>query len=508
MKTPSNSGFSKRKLIQIILKHAHMIGPSWYLILLCMIGISFLELGFPYITKFLYQHIEQKSPIQDLIMACIYGGLYFTLVIGLSFIKDTRKQTLWIRYENMLFIKYREDLRYHSYQDFIQYSSGTLLSKFEQGIQAELDLLDKGANILVSTIIRGGSIIVLYARTDYRLILLLLPLIIIYAFIEYKTSTILEEVSDQIRGLNEQKTSTLSSFFSDFFTIKLWNKFDHEQQRFAGLVDKLPSLSKKESRLSSFKYDSLRYLFNLLDIVLITFLGYKLITSGSYTISDIVFLTTYIWWFWSPLSHLITAFSSFQKNATKIQSLYDFLYSNQQLVDGSSIYEYKRGMIEFKDITFGYQGKKDLLEQFNLTIKGGKTVALVGNSGSGKTTLVKLLLRLFDPQQGSIMIDNQLLTELNLQTYYQEVGYLTQDPAIFDGTVYENLIYGYRGRSDASESEIQTALFSALKLAKCDFVDHMPQGLNTPLGDRGVKLSGGEKQRLAIARIFLKNPHI
>jgi ATP-binding cassette subfamily B protein len=161
-----------------------------------------------------------------------------------------------------------------------------------------------------------------------------------------------------------------------------------------------------------------------------------------------------------------------------------------------------RGNISYSNVGFSYSDKRDILRGINLDIKAGETVAFVGPSGAGKTTLCSLLPRFYDVTSGSISIDGIDIRKMKLSSLRSQIGIVQQDVFLFGGTVRENIAYGRLG---ATEAEIK----SAAARAKLDTViAAMPNGLDTVIGERGVKLSGGQKQRLAIARMFLKNPSI
>lgn len=196
----------------------------------------------------------------------------------------------------------------------------------------------------------------------------------------------------------------------------------------------------------------------------------------------------------------------------KYSSLQSFLYEPQSIINGLLPYRYHQWTISIENITFGYHPHKELLKWFSLTIPGGKTTALVWWSGSGKSTLLKLILRLYDPIKGHISIDKQRLQELDTRDYYQSIGYLTQEPAVFDGSILDNMMYGYPDGDETSDLPIDDVLLhaiqEALDHAQCQFVKLLPEWVHTQIGERGVRLSWWEKQRLAIARIFFKNPHI
>jgi ABC-type multidrug transport system fused ATPase/permease subunit len=144
----------------------------------------------------------------------------------------------------------------------------------------------------------------------------------------------------------------------------------------------------------------------------------------------------------------------------------------------------------------------EILKNFNLTVKGGEKIALVGKSGSGKTTIAKLVSGYMNPTSGTVLVDGQDLSEVSLKSYYKYIGYLTQEPMVFDGSIRENLLYAVSGPVPDEE------IWEALRKANCEFIDKMDNKLETQIGEKGIRLSGGERQRLAIAKLFLKNPEI
>lgn len=160
------------------------------------------------------------------------------------------------------------------------------------------------------------------------------------------------------------------------------------------------------------------------------------------------------------------------------------------------------GAIQYRDVTFGYEGHERVLNNMNLTIHSGETVAFVGPSGAGKTTLCSLLPRFYETHEGAITIDGINIKEMKLNSLRSQIGIVQQDVFLFSGTIRENIAYG---NLHATEEEI---LEASRKARLDDFIKNQPDGLDTIIGERGVKLSGGQKQRLSIARMFLKNPPI
>ncbi|HRI36666.1 MAG TPA: ATP-binding cassette domain-containing protein [bacterium] len=215
-------------------------------------------------------------------------------------------------------------------------------------------------------------------------------------------------------------------------------------------------------------------------------------------------LSTYIWLAWGPIEHILSQVRTIGKEYESYVRMREVLDTPDIYADGAETYHHTRGDIELRNVSFGYTETITILQELSLRFEGGKTIALVGHSGSGKSTIMKLLLRIYDPRNGSILYDGQDLRDLRIETVYRHIGYLPQEPAIFDGTIRENLAYATTER-EFSDHE----LWQALADARLDErVKQFETGLNTEIGERGVKLSGGERQRLAIARIFLKNPDI
>ncbi len=199
----------------------------------------------------------------------------------------------------------------------------------------------------------------------------------------------------------------------------------------------------------------------------------------------------------------IDFFKNFTKDSYTVQKmwlLFDDAPKLTGLLEGKK-FNFGNGTIETKNLSFDYHGNR-VFQDFSLKIAGGKKTALVGLSGSGKTTLVKLIAGYLRPSGGAVLVDGQDLASVRLREYYAHIGYLTQDPSVFDGSILENLTYG--ARSKVSEKVLETAI----RLAQCDFVYEFAKGLQTEIGEKGVRLSGGQRQRLAIAKIFIKNPEI
>ncbi len=195
---------------------------------------------------------------------------------------------------------------------------------------------------------------------------------------------------------------------------------------------------------------------------------------------------------------------TFWKDFSEVEVLWDFLDTTPQIqwFEEWNTFQHKNWKIELKNISYWYDESKPVFKKLSLEIPGSKVTALVWPSGGGKSTLVKLIAWYIRQDSGDILVDEQNLQEVSLKSYYKDIWYLTQEPSVFDGTIRDNLLYAVT--EDINQYEIN----NIIQQAHCEFIYDLPLGLDTEIGERWVKLSWGQKQRLAIAKIFLKNPKI
>ena len=206
----------------------------------------------------------------------------------------------------------------------------------------------------------------------------------------------------------------------------------------------------------------------------------------------------------TALFHSVDFFKNFTQEFTEIQVMFDFFEKAPQMqwYETGKTFKYKKWDIKMQDLTFWYNEKNTVFSNFNISIEWWKITALVGNSGSWKSTLVKLIAWYIHSDDGEVIIDNQKISEISLKSYYKEIWYLTQEPSVFDGTIYENLTYALTKKVPKKKIE------EIIKLAKCEFIYDFPNGLQTEIWEKWIRLSWWQRQRLAIAKIFLKDPKI
>jgi ATP-binding cassette subfamily B protein len=206
----------------------------------------------------------------------------------------------------------------------------------------------------------------------------------------------------------------------------------------------------------------------------------------------------------SDVENLSRRFLEFFEATGNIANGVRTLIRPHEVIDqpGAKALMVKRGDIEFRDVGFSYGGDRSIFEHLNIVIPAGQKVGLVGASGSGKSTLLSLLLRLYDVQQGQVLVDGKDVREVTQHSLHQQIGLIPQEPGLFHRSIRENIHYG---RLDASMDEVAEAIHRA---GASEFIDSMEHGYESLVGERGVKLSGGQRQRIAIARVLLKNAPI
>ena len=221
--------------------------------------------------------------------------------------------------------------------------------------------------------------------------------------------------------------------------------------------------------------------------------------------ADLVAYLLYVSTLFASVRTILQFAEQFYRGITGVERFCEIVDTEPDIKDKKSAEDIGEvsGEIRFENVSFSYEEKgKTVLKGFNLDIKKGENLAIVGPSGAGKTTLCALIPRFYEPQEGKIFIDGKDISEVTMSSLRKSIGIVEQDVYLFSGTIRENIAYS---KPDASDEEIENA---ARMAGAYEFISEFPEGMNTYVGERGVKLSGGQKQRISIARVFLKNPPV
>ena len=380
-------------------------------------------------------------------------------------------------------------------------SSGRLMAILNDDVNQLERFLDTGANKLLQTattvVVIGGTF--LYISPTIALFAFIpIPIII---FGSFKFTTTIAKRYEKIRETIETLNNSLSNSISGILNVKSFTREQVEYKRISTASNEVKSANYHAIKLSAAFIPIIRVaiLFGFTATLLI---GGFLALEGEIKVamySVLLFITQRLLW---PLTELGDTFDLYQRAMASFKRILNLKEEKPSIVDGNKDFESLQKGIVLNNVVFSYTQGFEVLKKINLNIESGKTTAIVGSTGSGKSTLIKLLLRLYDLDSGAINFDSTELKELKLENLRKNIGLVSQDVFLFEGTVFENIAYG---NLEATEDEVWDA---ANQSEASDFINQLPNKENTIVGERGQKLSGGQRQRISIARAILKNPEI
>ena len=383
-------------------------------------------------------------------------------------------------------------------------STGELMSRANDDVNYVERIFIDGVEQVVTAILTliGISAILFYMHWKLAVVALLpIPFLVYgawfytskahdqYHVVRKRAAKMNAKLQDSISGIRE----TLS-FNRQLYEIKQFEK--RSRDYCDGTL--------KVMRLWAFYSPSMMFLGSL-GTVLILLYGVGLVQAGDITVGSLIAFVGYLALFYTPINQLHSVNHMLQHALASGERLFEIIDTVPEIQDAPNTIlpsTNVRGTIQFDRVGFSYIPGKPAIMEVDFTIAAGEKIAIVGHTGSGKSTLVKLLMRFYDVESGTILIDGYRIKDLPLSYLREQIGLVAQDPFLFNGTVAENILYG---NIEASRDQIISAAVSA---HADPFIKNLPEGYDTRVGERGVKLSGGEKHRIAIARTFLKNPPI
>ncbi len=387
-------------------------------------------------------------------------------------------------------------------------STGSLISAFKRGDSAFFTLFFEIHHRILEILVAAFVMFFFFLRLDIRIVLfaflsIAITLIVTRFLISFniKKRSIFNKSEDDISGV-------LTDNLINYETVKLFAREKWEENRlkdkFVGWIKALWDYG-NSFRLIDFSIGAVTNL----GLFLILFVSLQNTVHLKLTVGDFVLVTTFVGLFFSKLWELVFSLRDIAKTYADIETYFGLLDNKITVRDPEKpiIVKKASGRINFNNVSFSYKGgMQDALKNFDLKIKKGESIAIVGKSGSGKTTAVKLLMRFFDTGKGAITIDGIDIKTLSKDNLRSLMGVVPQEPILFNNTIAYNIAYGRKSELDLSEIE---DVERAANLANIDeFIESLPNKYETQVGERGVKLSGGQKQRLAIARMILSNPDI
>jgi subfamily B ATP-binding cassette protein MsbA len=352
-----------------------------------------------------------------------------------------------------------------------------------------------------SIIFLGGLVMLLWL--DWRLVLILLLFTPLIGIVAKYLGRNLRALATEVQDTSARLTATLENTLAGVREVKAFSREYAEQVHFAERTETRFAALMRQNRARALLIAAIS-LLGFAAVSLLLWYGGRQVIAGTITPGDMVAIIIYMGVVVTPMGEFAGQYANIQAALGAIRRVYEMIHLAAESANASQSRTLPPvvGRVCFKDVSFHYETSKPVLQNINLSVDPGQVLAIVGPSGAGKTTLVNLLLRFYDLPAGRIEIDGCDISHVSLPSLRQQIGLIPQDTFLFGRSVRENIVYG---RATASESEIVAAAQAALAH---DFIMALSDGYDTLVGDRGSKLSAGQRQRIAIARLLLKNPRI
>lgn len=471
---------------------------------LVLIIISRLAgLVLPGATKFLMDDVIAKGDMEMLKLVLAGVALSIAIQAGTSYILTQILSVEAQRLISILRSKVQRQVLRLPIRFFDNNKSGALVSRIMNDVEGVRNLVGTGLVQLVGGVLTSVICLVLLIKISPLMTMYVLVPVIIFGLISLKAFSKIRPIFRERGKITADVTGRLTETLNGVRVIKGFNAEAQEIKTFEHGVERLFLNIKASLTSTSLITSSATFLLGLASTGIMGVGGYMII-NGELTFGEFLAFTLYLGFMIAPIvqmsnigSQLTEAFAGLDRT----EELMNMTPEDDGTVRTVKI-EAIKGDIEFRDVSFAYEEGKEVVKNITFSAPSGSVTALVGTSGSGKTTIAGLAASFLNPQGGIITVDGTDLSKVSLDNYRGQLGVVLQDDFLFEGTIRENILFP---RPNATEEQVQSAVHAA---HVHEFTDRFQDGLNTVIGERGVKLSGGQRQRIAIARAVLANPRI
>lgn len=470
--------------------------------LLAAFLVSACDLFYPMITRNIINDVIPNKQIKLLFVFAIVLTLIFLIKAGLNYFMQYWGHVVGVRMQADM----RRDL-FDKLQDmpnkyFDNNKTGVIMSRIINDLLDISELAHHGPeDLFISLVMLVGSFIIL-CTINVPLTIITFAIIPFLLFYTIHKRNKMKKAFKETRVKTGEVNATIENSISGVRVTKSFGNKAYEMEKF----DKSNGIFKK-AREHAYKamaeyFSGMFFFVDMLELIVLIAAGYFTYL-GKINVGDFAAYLLYIKMFLQPIRKLINFNEMFQNGMSGFERYEEIMNEeNEKEIPNAKELKDVKGKITIKDVTFRYDNKESILENFNLDIEAGKMVALVGPSGGGKTTICNLIPRFYDYESGQIFIDDVDISTVTLKSLRENIGIVQQEVFLFTGTIKENIMYG---NPNATDEEV---IGAAKNACLHDFIMGLEDGYDTFIGERGVKLSGGQKQRISIARVFLKNPAI
>ena len=460
----------------------------------------------PVALKYIVDYLDQNRGADMLlwipvVLVVAYGSLRFGATL-FNELRDAVFARVAERAMRRVSLRIFEHLHQRELGFHLDRKTGGLARDIERGTNGISFLLRFTLFNIVPTILEillvAGILLVVF---NVGYVLTILVAVVVYVVFSIKITEWRTKFVREANARDNQSNSRAIDSLLNYETVKYFNNERYEAELYDQDLDDWEK-ARLKNRLSLATLNAGQALIIGVALIVIMAMAVGEVASGEITLGDFTMINAYLIQLFIPLNALGFVYREIRQALVNVERLFKLLGDKPAIQDAPNAKPLvvDNGEVRFENIHFAYRPDRPILQDVNFTIPAGHTVAVVGASGAGKSTLARLLFRFYEVDQGAIRIDGQDIRTVTQDSLRSAIGVVPQDTVLFNDTLYRNLAYG---RPEATEEEV----YRAARMAHLeDFIHSLPEGYETKVGERGLKLSGGEKQRVAIARVILKNP--